>query len=67
VENRTTPLQAIKKHCYDCSGDDRKEVKDCNLYRFRFGKNPRLVELSKVKNNLENGGFLGQEIVKKAV
>lgn len=42
---KITPLQAIKKHCLDCSFGSRKEVvacedEDCNLYPFRLGKNP---------------------------
>lgn len=41
----TTPLKAIKQFCYECSGENRAEVKrcssvDCPLKPFRFGKNP---------------------------
>lgn len=40
-----TPVKAIRKKCLDCSGDSRKEVRecvvlDCPLYPFRMGKNP---------------------------
>lgn len=40
-----TPVKAIKKHCLDCSGGFKKEVReciiqDCPLYPFRLGKNP---------------------------
>jgi hypothetical protein len=40
-----SPVKAIKKHCLDCSGGSKKEVReciiqDCPLYPFRFGKNP---------------------------
>jgi len=39
-------LKAIKDNCYDCSGQDWKEVKDCNipscpLYPYRMGKDSR--------------------------
>ena len=40
-----TPIQSIRKHCLECSGNAYKEVKecpivDCLLYPFRLGKNP---------------------------
>ena len=40
-----TPLKAIRAKCLDCSVYQPKEVKlcpadDCDLYRYRFGKNP---------------------------
>lgn len=40
-----SPLQAIKKFCYECSGENHKEVTkcaavNCALYQFRKGKNP---------------------------
>jgi len=39
-------LKAIKERCYECSGFDTKEVKECNLtkcflYPYRLGKNPK--------------------------
>ena len=37
------PLQTIKKHCTECSGDERPkdcEEKDCALFPFRLKKNP---------------------------
>lgn len=45
MSKKITPLQAIKRHCLDCRFGNRKEVvscedEDCNLYPFRFGKNP---------------------------
>ena len=38
-------LQAIKKFCYECSGENNKEVemcpsKKCPLYIYRNGKDP---------------------------
>lgn len=41
----TSPLKAIKAYCIGCSGGSRDEVKlcpatSCELYSFRFGKNP---------------------------
>jgi hypothetical protein len=43
----TSPLKAIKQFCYECSGENRAEVKrcsstDCPLKPFRTGKNPFL-------------------------
>ena len=40
-----TPLKAIRAKCLDCSVYQPKEVKlctadDCDLYIYRFGKNP---------------------------
>ena len=39
-------MKAIRQNCIDCSGGSLKEVKeciikDCTLYSYRFGKNPR--------------------------
>lgn len=41
----TSPLKAIRAKCLECSGGSSNEVKNCNvslceLYSFRFGKNP---------------------------
>lgn len=38
-------LKAIRKHCLDCCHENTNEVKlcqsySCDLYPFRFGKNP---------------------------
>ena len=42
---RQTPLEAVRKHCLDCSGFSFKSVlwcpcTNCNLWIFRFGKRP---------------------------
>jgi len=42
-----TPLQSIKAHCIECMGGVRSEVvlctsPNCNLYPYRFGKNPNI-------------------------
>ena len=42
---RESPLKAIRLKCFDCSGGSANEVKlcpvtNCELYPFRFGKNP---------------------------
>ena len=42
---KTTPLKAIKKHCLECSGYEKKQVRecvitDCPLFPFRAGSNP---------------------------
>ena len=41
----TNPVKAIRKFCLECCGGSSNEVKfcssiNCNLYPFRFGKNP---------------------------
>lgn len=40
-----TPLKAIKKHCLECSGFEKKQVRECViqncvLYIYRQGTNP---------------------------
>lgn len=50
-----TPLKAIKKYCFDCSGNSHNAVKfchidDCPLHPFRFGKNPNRSGLGCAKN-----------------
>ena len=42
VNNRLTRKQAIRKKCLECSGNNKIEVrkceiKDCPLYRYRLG------------------------------
>jgi len=42
-----TPLKAIKAKCYDCSAFDkaeqrRCEFKDCVIWPYRLGHNPKL-------------------------
>lgn len=45
-EQATSPLGAIKEHCKECMDDLYKEIKECpgegkcQLWPFRFGKNP---------------------------
>ena len=67
---KQTPLQAIKKFCYECSGKDNKEVemcpsKKCPLYIYRYGKDPKLKktlteeEKSKLKDRLKGSKGLG--------
>lgn len=46
-QNNVSPLKAIRKHCIDCCGGSKHEVKlctctDCDLFIFRFGRNPNL-------------------------
>lgn len=43
----STPLKAIRAKCLDCSGNSVTEVKlcpikNCPLYPYRSGKNPRI-------------------------
>ncbi len=55
-KNKTlTPLKAIKKHCLECSGYEKKEVrecviKDCVLFPFRQGSNPNRKGCTITKN-----------------
>jgi hypothetical protein len=49
-----TPLKAIRARCIDCSGFERKEVKncqhlDCPLYHLRTGKGARAT-LKKIRS-----------------
>ena len=67
---KQTPLQAIKKFCYECSGEDNKEVEmcpseKCPLYIYRNGKDPKLKktlteeEKVKLKDRLKSSKGLG--------
>jgi len=54
---RVTPLKAIRKKCLDCSCWQPKEVRlcphtECDLYPYRFGKNPNRAGIGNLK-----GGF----------
>ena len=57
-----TPLKAIKKHCLECSGYEKKQVrecviKDCVLYSYRQGKNPKRNGIGITKNFHSRAGF----------
>jgi len=48
------PLRAIRAHCLECSGDKPAEARKCiatgcNLWSFRFGRNPFHASAKKVK------------------
>ncbi len=52
---KLTPLRAIKKHCLECSGYEKKQVrecviKDCVLFAYRQGKNPKRNGIGISKN-----------------
>lgn len=41
-----TPIKAIRAYCIECSGGQKKEVKECpitkcTLYPYRMGKRPK--------------------------
>ncbi len=45
IKMKLTPLKAIRRKCFECSGFSVREIKNCPvkacpLYPFRFGKNP---------------------------
>ncbi len=49
------PLKAIRAYCIGCSGGSRSEVArcaatDCELYEFRFGRNPRRSGVGSLAN-----------------
>ncbi len=46
MEKRLTPMKAIRAKCLDCSCDQTKEVRECNitkcsLHPYRLGKRPK--------------------------
>lgn len=54
-----TPIKAIRAKCLDCSGGSSREVercvnKDCALYPYRKGHNPRIQkrELTEEEKNV---------------
>ncbi len=62
MKMKLTPLKAIKKHCLECSGYEKKQVrecviKDCVLYDFRKGKNPHRKGSTLSKNTASSKGF----------
>ncbi|RJQ61049.1 MAG: hypothetical protein C4517_09310 [Stygiobacter sp.] len=67
---KQTPLRAIKKHCLECSGYEKKQVrecviKDCVLFPYRQGNNPQRKGISGRKNLnstncFENGDIMAQ-------
>lgn len=59
---KITPLRAIKKHCLECSGYEKKhvrecEIKDCVLYSYRQGTNPNRKGCTIKKNATSTTGF----------
>lgn len=59
---KLTPLRAIKKHCLECSGYEKKQVReceitDCVLYLYRQGTNPRRNGIGITKNFHSRTGF----------
>jgi hypothetical protein len=62
MKMKLTPLKAIKKHCLECSGYEKKEVRgckiiDCVLYPYRFGSNPNRKGCTISKNATSTSGF----------
>lgn len=54
-----TPIKSIRKHCLECSCNQKGEVlncqiKDCPLYPYRLGKNPNRKRFNKENSTLTN-------------
>ena len=50
-EHKRRPMAAIRQHCLECCGGSSKEVErctapGCNLYPYRFGKDPNRAPAS---------------------
>lgn len=41
-----TPMKAIRAKCIDCSGGEKKEVRECPIRSYRMGKRPKVDNLS---------------------
>ena len=59
---KLTPLKAIKKHCLECSGYEKKQVRecaitDCVLYEYRRGTNPNRLGCTIKKNTASTTSF----------
>jgi hypothetical protein len=51
-----TPLKAIRKHCLECVGNCREDVRtctgtDCQPWLYRFGTNPYRKEMTEGERN----------------
>ena len=59
MKNQNSPLVAIRKHCLSCedgwNGVRDCVISDCNLYLFRFGKNPNKKKGGKMNENAKKG------------
>ena len=59
---KITPLKAIKKHCLECSGYEKKQVRecvgsDCVLFPYRLGSNPNRQGCTMKKNTASKACF----------
>jgi len=62
IEINLTPLKAIKKHCFECSGYEKKQVReckitDCVLFIYRLGSNPNRKGCTIPKNTASTSVF----------
>lgn len=61
-KKKITPLRAIKTHCLECSGYEKKQVRECVvnncvLFPFRQGKNPNRKGSTITKNGASAKDF----------
>jgi hypothetical protein len=50
-----SPLEAIRRHCKQCSGGSLKnvttcDINNCPLYAFRLGHNPNRKKIGNIRN-----------------
>lgn len=62
-ERQTSPLKAIKQHCFECSNGQTSEVSncpvtDCALWEFRKGKNPYAKHTNRTFTEEERQNFI---------
>jgi hypothetical protein len=61
MTTKATILSTIRQHCLECMGGSPKEVElctapNCNLFKFRFGKdpNPNRSKVEQGKKSMAN-------------
>ena len=67
TDDKMTTLRAIREKCLDCSAGSSSRVRgcpirDCSLYTFREGKNPKRAGLGNIENIPTNARFAIQGV-----